>query len=55
MATNQEEIVVKSMNLYINSNDRSRAAAGGTDDGVISVPFKNIDFEEILEAMLEDK
>ena len=45
MATNQEEIVVKSMNLYINSNDRSRAASGGTDNGVISVPFKNIDFE----------
>ena len=42
---NQEEIVVKSMNLYINSNDRSRAAAGGTDNGVISVPFKNIEFE----------
>lgn len=42
---NQEEIVVKSMNLYINSNDRARSANGGKDNGVISVPFKNIDFE----------
>jgi len=45
MASNQEEIVVKSMNLYINSNDRARIANGGKDNGIISVPFKNIDFE----------
>ena len=43
--TNQEEIIVKSMNLYINSNDRARTEAGNHDNGVISVPFKNIDFE----------
>ena len=45
MATNQEEIVVKSMNLFVNSNDRARTAQGGQDNGKISVPFKNINFE----------
>ena len=45
MATNQEEIVVQSMNLFVNSNDRARTAAGGQDNGKISVPFKNINFE----------
>ena len=37
MASNQEEIVVKSMNLYINSNDRARIANGGKDNGIISI------------------
>ena len=38
---NSAEIEVKSLNLFINSNDRSRIAAGGQDDGKISIPFKN--------------
>lgn len=42
---NSGEIEVKSMNLYINSNDRARTAAGGQDNGKISVPFKNIQVE----------
>ena len=45
MATSQAEIVVRSMNLFVNSNDRSRTSAGGQDNGKISVPFKNIDME----------
>jgi hypothetical protein len=45
MATNQQEIIVQSMNLFVNSNDRARTAAGGQDNGKISVPFKNINFE----------
>jgi len=42
---NSTEIEVKSMNLYINSNDRARTANGGHDNGKISVPFKNIQME----------
>jgi len=42
---NSAEIEVKSLNLFINSNDRSRIAAGGQDDGKISIPFKNIQVE----------
>ena len=42
---NSAEIEVKSMNLFINSNDRARTAQGGQDNGKISVPFKNIQME----------
>tara|TARA_R110002167_G_scaffold144274_3_gene334420 strand:- start:2395 stop:3846 length:1452 start_codon:yes stop_codon:yes gene_type:complete len=39
---NNGEIIVKTLNLYVNSNDRSRSSQGGHDSGKISIPFKNI-------------
>ena len=40
---NSNEIVVKSTNLFVSSNDRSRSVSNN-DDGTINIPFKNLPF-----------
>ena len=41
---NSDEIVVKTVNLFLSSNDRSRAV-NNPDNGRINIPFKNLPFQ----------
>ena len=41
---NSDEIIVKTVNLFVSSNDRSRCT-NNPDNGKINIPFKNLPFE----------